>query len=46
MEDLTPLKRGGNVMRRQLFFDYAPDENQYLIQEEDKIGRASCRERV
>lgn len=27
------LKRGGNDMRRQLYFDYSLDENNYIIRE-------------
>ena len=30
------LKRGGNDMRRQLCFNYSPEENKYIIQENGK----------
>lgn len=33
MEGWTQYERGGNGMRRQLYFDYLPTENCYLIQE-------------
>lgn len=34
MEDLIRFERGGSDMRRQLYFDYSPDENRYVIQED------------
>lgn len=35
MEGWTQFERGGNDMRRRLFFDYSQAENKYIIQEDE-----------